>query len=97
MIEIFRDSDLQIYDTAILDGTGAPFINLHTTPTRMGEVARDAGAKKLILSHITPITDPNMDAVKNSVRNAGYEGKVKVAKDLKVYNLDDDDDDDDDD
>jgi ribonuclease BN (tRNA processing enzyme) len=99
MIEISRDSDLLFYDTAILDGTGAPFINLHTTPTRMGEVARDAGAKKLVLSHLTPITDPNTDAVKDSVRNAGYEGKIKVAKDLKVYNLfegkgkDDDDDD----
>lgn len=99
MIEISRYSDLLFYDTAILDGTGAPFINLHTTPTRMGEVARDAGAKKLVLSHLTPITDPNTDAVKDSVRNAGYEGKIKVAKDLKVYNLfegkgkDDDDDD----
>jgi len=87
MIEISRDGDLLIYDTAILDGTGAPFINLHTTPTRMGEVARDAGAKKLVLSHLTTITDPNTDAVKDSVRNAGYQGKIKVAKDLKVYNL----------
>jgi ribonuclease BN (tRNA processing enzyme) len=92
MIEISRDSDLLFYDAAILDGTGAPFINLHTTPTRMGEVARDAGVKKLVLSHLTPITEPNTDAVKDSVRNAGYEGKVKVAKDLKVYNLAEDDD-----
>ena len=56
MIEISRNSDLLIYDTAILDETGAPFSNLHTTPTRMGEVARDAGAKKLVLSHLTPRT-----------------------------------------
>ena len=87
MIEISRNSDLLIYDTAILDETGAPCSNLHTTPTRMGEVARDAGVKKLVLSHLTPITNPNTDVVKDSVRDAGYEGKVDVAKDLKVYNL----------
>lgn len=99
MIEIARDADLLIYDTAILDDTGAPFINLHTTPTRIGEVARDANVKKLVLSHITPITEPNLDLVKDSIRAAGYQGKITVAKDLKVYNLnqgryrDDDDDD----
>ena len=87
MIEISRYADLLFYDTAILDGTGAPFIGLHTTPTRMGEVARDAEAKKLVLSHLTPITNQNTDVVKDSVRNAGYQGKIKVAKDLQVYNL----------
>jgi ribonuclease BN (tRNA processing enzyme) len=34
MIEISRDADLLIYDTAILDETGAPFSLLHTTPGR---------------------------------------------------------------
>jgi len=87
MIEIAREADLLIYDTAILDATGLPFSMLHTTPTRMGEVARDANAKRLILSHITPITGPNLDAVEDSIEATGYEGKITVAKDLKVFNL----------
>ena len=92
MAMLAKDADLLIYDTAILDGTGAPFINLHTTPTRMGEVARDANARKLVLSHLTPITEPNLDAVEASVEAAGYTGEITVAKDLKVFNLRHDDD-----
>jgi len=87
MIEIAREADLLIYDTAILDGTGLPFSMLHTTPTRMGEVARDANVKHLVLSHITPITEPNLDEVEDSIEATGYEGKITVAKDLKVFNL----------
>ena len=87
MIEISRDADLLVYDTAILDDTGAPFSLLHTTPTRIGEVARDAGVKDLLLSHITPITEANLKQVQKSVRTAGYHGRMGVARDLQVINL----------
>ena len=87
MIEIARDADLLIYDTAILDDTGPPFSMLHTTPTRMGEVARDANVKHLVLSDITPTTGPNLKTVIKGVRNSGYSGKITVARDLKVFNL----------
>jgi len=87
MIEISQDADLLIYDTAILDNTGPPFSMLHTTPTRIGEVARDANVKRVVLSHITPITENNLDAVEQSIEATGYEGKISIAKDLKVYNL----------
>ena len=87
MVTISADADLLIYDTAILDDTGAPFINLHTTPTRMGEVAATAEAKKLVLSHITAITEPNLRAVKESIRAAGYQKRIVTGKDLQVFNL----------
>ena len=101
MVELSEGADLLIYDTAITDNapdifnnpanpfTDGVFKALHTTPTRMGEVARDAGVKKLVLSHITPITEPNLKAVKDVIEAQGFTGKIKVAKDLKVYNLDD--------
>ena len=63
------------------------FYNLHTTPARIGQVASEAGAKTVVLSHITPQTEGKFDAVKDMIRAEGYEGKIKVAKDLKVYNL----------
>ncbi len=69
----------------------AVFFKLHTAPTRLGQVAFEAKARKLVLSHITPITDPRQDQVKDFIRAQGYTGEIKVAKDLKVYKLGDDD------
>jgi len=90
MINLSQNADLLIYDTAILDDAQPPFSILHTTPTRIGEVASAANVKKLVLSHLTPSTDQNIKAVKKSVRRAGYHGSLKVARDLQVYNLHDD-------
>lgn len=97
MVTIAQDADLLIYDTAITDTlpTNPVFHALHTSPTRMGEVASAANAKTLILSHITPVTETRIDEVTNVVRDQGYLGKIKATRDLKVYNLGDDDDDDD--
>ena len=96
MVEISEGADLLIYDTAIMDDlpagpSGAVFFTLHTTPSRIGEVAEAAGVKKLLLSHITPITEPLLDKVEDLIRAQGYVGKIKRAKDLKVINLGDDD------
>jgi len=100
LIALSTDADLLIYDTAITDTepniyAGDPmFFQLHTTPTTMGQVSAQARAKTLVLSHITPITSDAIDEVKTLVRAQGYTGKIKVAKDLKVYNLGADDHDD---
>jgi ribonuclease BN (tRNA processing enzyme) len=91
MVTISRDADLLIYDTAITE-TLPPipvFHVLHTSPTRIGQVAFEANVKKLVLSHITPNTEPRMESIKETIRSQGYTGKIKVAKDLKVYNLGD--------
>lgn len=92
MIALAQGVDLLIYDTAITDTLPANpvFHLLHTNPTRLGEVAGTANVKKLVLSHITPVTESRIKAVKKVIRQS-YSGKIKVAKDLKVYNLADDD------
>ena len=97
MITISQNADLLIYDTAITDDLplNPLFHVLHTSPTRIGEVAAAAGVKKLILSHITPVTETRLKQVKQVIREQGYHGKIKAAKDLKVYNLGDDKDHDD--
>lgn len=88
MINLAKDADLLIYDTAITDTLPANplFHILHTSPTRMGQVAAAANAGTLVLSHLTPVTDSRIDEVKHAVRAQGFTGKIKVAKDLKVYN-----------
>jgi len=87
MIVLSQNADLLIYDTAILDDTPPPFINLHTTPTRIGEVAVASGVKKVLLSHITGITEPRLHAIKHVIREQGFGGRLKVARDLQVINL----------
>lgn len=81
--------DLLIYDTAILDDApdNPVFHVLHTSPTRMAEVANATQPGTLVLSHITPVTSESLDLVKDIVRDGGYQGKIKSAKDLTVYNL----------
>ena len=92
MVALARNADLLIYDTAITEAlpTNPLFHVLHTEPRRLGEVAAAANVKKLVLSHLTPVTEPRIEAVKNVIRE-NYVGEIKVAKDLKVYNLGDDD------
>ena len=92
MITLSEGADLLIYDTAITDTlpagpNDAVFFALHTTPSRMGAVAAAANVKKLVLSHLTPNTEPRIDEVSELIRAQGYTGKISTARDLKVYNL----------
>ncbi|MGD8591302.1 MAG: MBL fold metallo-hydrolase [Gammaproteobacteria bacterium] len=93
MVEISQGADMLIYDTAIMDDApdgprDGVFFQLHTTPSRIGEVAAAAGVNKLVLSHITAVTESRLDEVKELIRLQGYTGKISAAADLKVYNVD---------
>lgn len=91
LAKISMGADLLIYDTAIMADDPPPgtiFHTLHTIPERMGVVAVEANPKTLLLSHLTAVSDPRTDEVKDIVRAAGYIGKIKKAKDLMVINLD---------
>jgi len=92
MVTLSQNADMLIYDTSIMDDLPPiPILHIrHTSPTRLGEVAAVANVKLLILSHISQITEPRIDKVKQIIRAQGYRGKIKVAADLKVYNLGDD-------
>ena len=92
IIVLARYADLLIYDTTIMDDLsdgpdGGVFFLLHTTPTRIGGVTALSRSKRLVLSQITPITEPSMHEVKTLIRAQGYQGRIDVAEDLKVYNL----------
>ena len=88
MVTIAQDADLLIYDTAIMDDLppNPVFHALHTSPTRIGEVAAAANVKKLVLSHITPVTEPRLDQVKQLIRQ-NYHGRIRAAQDLMVFKL----------
>jgi ribonuclease BN (tRNA processing enzyme) len=95
MKTISQGADLLIYDTAVMEAGDAPpnplFHVLHSEPSLIADVAIDANVKTLVLSHLTPVTSPRINEVMDIIKGAGFTGKIKEAKDLKVYNLGDDD------
>ena len=93
MVEISEGADLLIYDTAIMDDEpnssprDAVFFALHTTPSRIGQVAEAANVKQVLLSHLTRVTQDRTPEIKQLIRAQGYRGKIKAAEDLQVINL----------
>jgi ribonuclease BN (tRNA processing enzyme) len=79
---IAQGTDLLVVNTVVLDPPGsAPILyTLHTPPKKIGELARDAGVKQLLLSHLSPATDHMRDAVLESIR-LSYKGSVQLAQD----------------
>ncbi|MEM2214372.1 ribonuclease Z [Candidatus Nezhaarchaeota archaeon WYZ-LMO8] len=55
MIEISRDADLLIHEATFDDTLQEMAVNeLHTTASQAATIAREAGVKKLVLTHISP-------------------------------------------
>jgi ribonuclease BN (tRNA processing enzyme) len=79
---ISRTTDLLVFNTVVLDPPGsAPILyTLHTPPLGIGQLAKDVGARGLLLSHISPAVDEFNAAVMESIRQ-NYAGTVTFAKD----------------
>ena len=77
-----RDTDLLVAHVGVLDPPGSPEIlyTLHTPPRQIGEAAQSAGARHLLLSHISPSIEQNRQQVLRSIR-ASYGGTIKFAVD----------------
>lgn len=77
-----RGADVLVYDTAVLEPPGSPenLYQLHTTPSRIGQIAASAGVKTLILGHIPPKVDEHRDEVEASIRRS-FHGDVRFAAD----------------
>jgi ribonuclease BN (tRNA processing enzyme) len=79
---IARSTDLLVFNTVVLDPPGSPAIlyTLHTPPSAIGQLAKEVGARALLLSHISPAVDDSNRAVLDSIRKS-YAGSVTFAKD----------------
>jgi ribonuclease BN (tRNA processing enzyme) len=75
-VEFARGADLLVMHLTIGAGETHP---LHASPAVVGQVARDAGARRLILSHLGAFA---LDAAVAEVRKA-YTGRVVVGADLQ--------------
>jgi ribonuclease BN (tRNA processing enzyme) len=77
-----QGSDLLVFNSVVLDPPGSPAIlyTLHTPPHAIGLLAKQAGVRAVLLSHLSPATDEMQSAVLQSIRQ-NYAGPVSVARD----------------
>jgi ribonuclease BN (tRNA processing enzyme) len=82
LVQLAKNADLLIFNCAVLDPPDSPsqLYDLHTPPRKIGEAARDSGAKSLLLSHLAPDVEGQQPAVRKSI-GASYAGPVAFATD----------------
>jgi ribonuclease BN (tRNA processing enzyme) len=80
---IAKGSGLLVFNSVVLDPPGSrPILyTLHTPPLAIGEIARDAGVQRLLLSHISPAVEQSRDVVLESIKR-NYQGPASIASDL---------------
>jgi len=82
LVRLAQGSDLLVFNAVVLDPPGSPEIlyTLHTAPTDIGRLAKQAGVRKLLLGHLNPTLDNNREAVQASIARS-YAGPVQWATD----------------
>ncbi|MBS0379343.1 MAG: MBL fold metallo-hydrolase [Proteobacteria bacterium] len=77
-----RGTDLLVFNSVVLDPPGSPEVlyTLHSPPHAIGEVARDAGAHALLMSHLSPAVEGHEDEVRASI-GSSFPGPVTFAAD----------------
>lgn len=82
LVRLAKGCSLLVFHCAVLDPPNSPsqLYSLHTPPRRIGEAARDAGVKRLLLSHTAPDVEGASRSVFESIR-ASYKGPVSIATD----------------
>jgi ribonuclease BN (tRNA processing enzyme) len=82
LVQLARNADLLIFNCAVLGPPDSPsqLYALHTPPKKIGQAARDTGAKSLLLSHLAPDVLGQEDAVRKSIR-ASFTGPIQFATD----------------
>ena len=82
LVKLARGCSLLVFHCAVLDPPGSPkqLYDYHTPPKKIGEAARDAGAKRVLLSHIAPDVEGASRAVLRSIGES-YKGPVSFARD----------------
>jgi ribonuclease BN (tRNA processing enzyme) len=82
LVRLAKGSSLLVFHCAVLDPPASPPIlyTLHTAPKHIGEAARNAQVKRLLLSHTAPDVESASRKVLESI-HASYKGPVSFAHD----------------
>jgi ribonuclease BN (tRNA processing enzyme) len=86
LAKLAANTDLLIVNAVVLDPPDSPEIlyELHSPPKAIGEAAHEAGAKRVLLSHIGPAIERHLASVKASIARS-YSGPVEMAEDKARY------------
>ncbi|HEX2258462.1 MAG TPA: MBL fold metallo-hydrolase [Actinomycetota bacterium] len=77
VVELARGVDVLIAE-ATMQSPGTASRPVHMTAEEAGQMARDAGAKRLVLTHIAPTLDPAVSVEQAKIH---FEGEVVAAED----------------
>jgi len=82
LVKLAKGCSLLVFHCAVLDPPNSPKLlyTFHTAPKHIGEAARDAQVKHLLLSHIAPDIEAASKSVLESIRSS-YKGPVDFAND----------------
>lgn len=80
LVELAKDVDLLVVECSFPDDLKKPG---HLTPTEVGKLAKISRAKRLLLVHLYPESDPVSKVLKAVRKN--YDGYVQIAKEGKFY------------
>jgi ribonuclease BN (tRNA processing enzyme) len=78
-VSFAQAADVLVLHLTIGAGETGPLLALHATPSVVGQVARDAKARRLVLSHIGEL---DLDAALAQVKQS-YTGPVLLGADLQ--------------
>ncbi|NVM00820.1 MAG: MBL fold metallo-hydrolase [Candidatus Helarchaeota archaeon] len=80
LLNLSKDADVLIHECSNPDKEGQ-FKTSHIIPSKLGEFAKEANVKKLVLTHLYPVCTGREKEMVKSIRK-NYKGKVIVGKDL---------------
>ncbi|MFD7311244.1 MBL fold metallo-hydrolase [Promicromonospora sp. NPDC059942] len=85
VVELARDADLLLSEAAFLEGRDDVVERgIHLTGHRAGQVATEAGARRLLLTHLPVWNDPE-DSLAEA--RGSYAGPVEIARPGTIYEL----------
>jgi len=85
LIALAANCSMLIHDFALPERL-MPNGNLHAKPSAVGKTARQSGTKMLLLSHVMPAIEGELEEAVDIVRRE-YTGRIEIAKDLSTYEL----------
>lgn len=88
LIKLAQDADMLVAHSAIPQAAeGRPATALHMIPSQIGNIAKQARVKQVVLSHrMTPSLGKEQNTLEEI--NKSYSGKVSFADDLDLFTLD---------
>jgi ribonuclease Z len=83
LIQLARDADILVHECSFPDSAGEK--RGHTIPRQLGEIAKKAKVKKVVLTHLFPPCNGHEKEMVESVRK-NFSGEVIVGEDLmEIY------------